>query len=95
VPPAEQRIRAARELGLYASSIAMGAKMDREGMQSRLITGIGEIKVEKVVDPTDERSILQIETYTSSGPLVLRINELVAIELSALLKKHSLIRGRS
>lgn len=75
-----------------AASKTRGDKMDHEGMQSRIITGIGEIKVERPVEPT-EHPILHIETYTSSGPLVLRISQLVAIELSALLKKHPLTRG--
>src|ERR1700741_598945 len=66
--------------------------MDREGMQSRIITGIGEIRIEKTVDPT-EHPILQIETYTNHGTLVLRFSQGVAMELTALLKTHPLTRA--
>jgi hypothetical protein len=66
--------------------------MDREGGQSRIITKIVGIKPEKSDDAT-KPTILHIVTETNTGPLVLRISQHVAIELTAILNSHPLTRG--
>lgn len=66
--------------------------MDNEGAQSRIITRIFGVETEKADDAT-KPTILHIVTETNSGPLVLRISQHVAIELTAILNKHPLTRG--
>ena len=48
-----------------------------------------------VIEPEDSKApkVLRIEGSTETGPLVLLVSEIAAVELAAILNKHPLIRG--
>ena len=53
------------------------------------------VAIRQVVEPEDatQPKILLVETETEIGPLVLRVTEIAAGELTAALNRHPLTRG--
>lgn len=65
---------------------------DEAEFETRIIRKISGIRATPPEDAA-QPLILHVECETAIGPLVLRLSQIAAVELAAILNKHPLTRG--